>query len=127
MQTLSADQLVGSALGGEYTVEQLLGRGSLTAVYVGQQHLQSLRVLVTMFLIPERFSDAMRQRFKARFLREAEALVGLRHPSILPVYDCGEHAGSPYLVTAYTKDQSLARIVKDQPRFTMQQTLKLLR
>lgn len=127
MQTLSADQLVGSVLGGEYTVEQFLGRGALTAAYIGQQHALSRRVLITIFLVPERFSDVMRERFKTRFLREGEALVGLQHPHLLPMYDCGEYTGSPYLVTAYTKDQSLARIVKDQPRFTVQQTVELLR
>src|SRR5579859_7914163 len=126
MQTLSADQLIGSVLGGEYTIEQFLGRGVLTAAYVGQQQAQHRRVLVTVFQIPERYSEAMRTRFNARFLGEGKALIGLQHPDILPVYDCGEHNGSPYLVTAYSTDQSLARMLKVQPRFTVQQTLELL-
>ncbi len=127
MQTLSADQLAGSVLGGEYTIEQFLGRGALTAAYVGQQQAQNRRVLVTIFQVPERYSETMRQRFNARFLGEGRALIGLQHPRILPVYDCGEHNGSPYLVTAYSTDQSLARMLKEQPRFTVQQTLELLR
>lgn len=127
MQTLSPDQLIGSVQGGAYTVEQILGRGALTAAYIGHQHTLRRRVLITIFLVPERFSSVMRERFNARFLREGEALVGLKHPYILPIYDCGEHTDGPYLVTAYTKDQSLARRVKDQSRFTVQQTLELLR
>lgn len=126
MQTLSADQQVGSVLGGEYTIEQFLGRGALTAAYMGQQQSQNRRVLITIFLVPERFSAAMRERFNARFLREGKALIGLQHPHILPVYDCGEYDGSPYLVTAYSKDQSLARIIKEQPRFSVQETSELL-
>ena len=47
-----------------------------------------------------------------RFLREAEAVAGLRHPNIVQVYDMGDAGGRPYftmeLVEGGSLDQKLA-------------------
>src|SRR5262249_52998391 len=43
-----------------------------------------------------------------RFLREARAAAGIRHPNVCPIYDADEHEGVPFVVMAYVDGQSLA-------------------
>ena len=128
MQTLSIDQLVGQVLG-NYRVERLLGRGRLNAVYLAR-NLSSQRsddsCALTLYLVPERFSPEARNRFIARFRKEAAAITTLDHPHILPVYEYGEHSGCPYLVTPYMMNGSLADMLKQQGRFDQIGALSIL-
>ncbi|MDH6215491.1 SAV_2336 N-terminal domain-related protein [Streptomyces pseudovenezuelae] len=45
-----------------------------------------------------------------RFLREARALAGLRHPNVMPVLDYGVSGESPYLVTEFVEGVTLAEL-----------------
>ncbi|HEX9135277.1 MAG TPA: protein kinase [Ktedonobacteraceae bacterium] len=126
MQTVSVDQLEGKTLG-DYTVEQLLGRGKLSTVYLAQQRSQNRTAMITTFTIPESLSAPARERFTTRFTQVGSALVALNHPNILPIYDCGVYFGSPYLVTSFVKGGSLAQVRKQQPRFTPDQALEMLK
>jgi len=116
MQTSSLDQLVGQDVGA-YRVERLLGRGHVNAVYLAYHATQNSPVALLMFILPETFSVEARRRFLLRFRQEAAQLTVLQQPHILPVYAYGEYAGSPYLVTPYMTDGSLADMLKHRGRF----------
>src|SRR6266849_9480155 len=126
MQTVSVDQLVGRSLG-EYRIERLLGQGQLGAAYMAQQLSQGRTVIITMFNFPEGLSAQERERFITRLAQERTTLVRLTHPTILPIYDFDEHSGYLYLVTAFVKGASLGQVLKQQGRFTPQQTLEVLK
>ncbi len=126
MQTVSVDQLVGKTLG-DYQVKQLLGRGKLSAVYMAQQRSQKRTVMITTFTVPDSLPAPARERFTMRFSQVGSTLIKLKHPHILPIYDCGVQFGSPYLVTSFVKGGSLAQVLKRQPRFTPEQALEMLK
>jgi serine/threonine protein kinase len=126
MQTVSEDRLVGKKLGA-YHIEQLLGRGKMSAVYMAQQYSQNRTVMITTFNIPETLSMVARERFTARFSQVGSSLMTLNHPHILPIYDCGVQFGSPYLVTSFVKGGSLAQVLKQQPRLSPEQALDILK
>jgi serine/threonine-protein kinase len=44
----------------------------------------------------------------SRFLREARSAAQLRHPSIVPVHEVGEHAGTPYIVSDFVSGMTLS-------------------
>ncbi|MGH7224664.1 MAG: protein kinase domain-containing protein, partial [Gemmataceae bacterium] len=46
-----------------------------------------------------------------RFLREARSVAQLRHPSIVPVHEVGQHDGMPYLVNEFVKGITLADLI----------------
>jgi serine/threonine protein kinase/Rieske Fe-S protein len=122
--SISIDQLVGNALG-SYQIEQLLGHGSVNAVYLARSARQQ-SVMLTAFIIPQEYSPQARQRFRERFTRVASALTKLNHPHVLPVYDFGEQLGYPYIVTPLVTTGSLAKVLKQQPRLKPTQALQIL-
>ena len=127
MQTAyPVDRLAGTVVGG-YQVERLLNRGKLGTVYVARKSDQEQPVMITLFSLPATFSDAARAQFLMRFSQETRKLVQLRHPSILPLYSCGQYTEYPYLVSAFVKGRSLAQILKQEPLFSAQQVLRVLK
>jgi eukaryotic-like serine/threonine-protein kinase len=46
-----------------------------------------------------------------RFLREARSVAQLRHPSIVSVYEVGQHGGLPYLVSEFVQGVTLADLL----------------
>lgn len=125
MQTLLIDQLVGHTVGG-YRVERLLGQGRLNAVYLARHPAQNTSVALTTYLIPEQFSREAHNRFMVRFAKEANALTGLQHRNLLPVFAYGEQYGYPYLVTPYMMYGSLADQLKQRGRCTPTYVLEVL-
>src|SRR5579872_1609699 len=125
-QTRSAGQVVGTTLG-TYRVERLLGQGQFNAVYLARQETSGHVVMIIAFNFPATFSDKARADFMARFVQQGASLVALKHPHILPIYDFGEQAGHLYLVTDFSQETSLARLLKQQQRLTPAQTLHILR
>jgi serine/threonine-protein kinase len=88
-----------------YEVEAVLGHGGMGVVYKAH-HLRLNRPVALKMLLagPYALPEELR-----RFLREAEAVAGLRHPNIVQVYDSGELNGRPYFVMEFVEGGSLAK------------------
>jgi serine/threonine protein kinase len=88
------DDLAGQTLG-QYEIGDLIGRGSMSAVYRAHQHRLQRDVAIKV-MAP---ALAAQPSFRQRFEREAQAIANLYHPNILTVHDYGEtEDGRLYLV-----------------------------
>lgn len=105
-------------LSGRYELGELIGRGGMADVYEGLDLRLGRRVAVKM-LRPDMARDG---QFRARFEREARAVAGLNHPSIVAVYDTGEHNADPlsshsvavpYIVMEYVEGRTLREVVRE--------------
>lgn len=94
---------VGRVLGGRYRLTRPLGVGASAHVFAAED-VQLRRRVAVKVLHP---GLAGEEAFLRRFRREAQAVAGLRHASILRVYDWGEDGGSPYLVMELLEGGSL--------------------
>ncbi len=56
--------------------------------------------------------------FVARFRREAQAAANLNHPSIVAVYDWGEHEDTYFIVMEYVEGQTLAELIASEGHLT---------
>ena len=108
---------------GRYRVESILGRGSAGTVYLARD--PGLRRLVAVKTLT--LGGAGGAELRERFLREAQAAGGLRHPNIVTVYDVGEDAGTPYIAMEYVEGADLEQVLqRDDPR-PVEWTLDVLR
>ncbi|WP_165423232.1 protein kinase domain-containing protein [Ktedonosporobacter rubrisoli] len=121
-----ASWLVGQQLG-NYRVEQLLGQGSVNAVYLAHQQQQDRAVMLTAFLAPDTFSVQERRRFEERCWQQLGILAQLHHPHILPIYDFGLQAECPYMVTPLVSSGSLAKELKQQGKYAPEQIVGILK
>jgi serine/threonine-protein kinase len=105
---------------GGYDLLGELGRGGMGAVYRARVAGTSLVVALKQ----------LRAGGVRRFRDEIEAVAGLRHPNIVPVYHVGEHDGRPFYTMALVEGGSLDRHVarfRDDPRATAALVAKVAR
>src|SRR5262245_25384011 len=91
-----------------YEVLEEIGRGGMGEVYKVRHKLLQ-RVFALKVIRGRAAFDAGRRE---RFLREARALMGLRHPNVVQIYEVGEAAGCPYFSMEYVEGGNLAQKLK---------------
>src|SRR2546427_11778321 len=82
-------------LHGRYRIEERLGAGRLAAVYRAYDERLQRKVLVHMLRKELIGQEALRQRF----IQESHDSARRSHQSLLQVFDSGEGAGRPLMVT----------------------------
>jgi serine/threonine-protein kinase len=97
---------------GEWVVERSLGEGGMGAVYRVHSALSQRVVAALKVMKPTLEPDA-----RARFVREAEALSALRHPSIVHVMGFSEDLARqvPYIVMELAVGQTLKERLEKGP------------
>ena len=101
----------GEILAGKYRIERLLGEGGMGAVYVVTNTVLQKRV--AMKVMSERFAAV--PAAVERFLREAVAASRVSHPSIVQVFDAGEHEGAPWIAMEMLEGESLGERLERGP------------
>lgn len=94
-----------------YEVQAVLGRGGMGVVYRAR-HLRLNRPVALKMLLAGAYA---RPDERERFLREAEAVAGLRHADVVQVYDVGDQDGRPYFTMEFMDGGSLARRLAGSP------------
>jgi serine/threonine-protein kinase len=95
-----------------YEVQSVLGRGGMGVVYKAR-HLRLNRAVALKMLLAGTYAGPPEV---TRFLQEAEAAAGLRHPNIVQVYDLGDLAGVPYFTMELLEGGSLAQKLAGIPQ-----------
>ncbi|WP_445155715.1 Stk1 family PASTA domain-containing Ser/Thr kinase [Arthrobacter sp. Hor0625] len=104
-------------LSGRYELGELIGRGGMADVYRGVDTRLGRTVAIKL-LRPDLARDP---QFQSRFKREAQAVAALNHPSIVAVFDTGDHAVPgghddsvrvPYIVMEYVSGKTIRDLIK---------------
>jgi hypothetical protein len=110
------------AVGFQYRIERLLGRGGMGAVYLAHE-LALDRDVAIKVLPPE---QAGTPQLRDRFRREARTAARLSHPNIVPLYTFGEVDGLMYFVMGYVSGESLAARLHREGRIASETARTLL-
>jgi ABC-type transport system substrate-binding protein len=99
--------MIGIKLANRYEIVRSLGEGSMGVVYLARDPLLERDVAIKLvkenLLSPESLS---------RFRREALLVARFDHPSLVTVYDTGDHEGSLFFVMPYVEGESLRYFLK---------------
>jgi len=96
------------ALGRQYRVVRLLGRGGFAEVYEVRDEDLQRRLAVKVLRTDIPWSPATLARFK----QEARAIARLSHPNTLPIHFVGEAEGLVFYVMPYCEGRTLAEILR---------------
>jgi eukaryotic-like serine/threonine-protein kinase len=91
---------------GRYRVLEQAGEWRLAAAYVAND--ERLRRKVLLHLLRKELMG--QESFRQRFLAEASANARVSHPALLEVFDSGEAANRPYMVTEYVGGRPLREL-----------------
>ena len=120
----TSDPLVGQTLAGKYSIEKLIKRGGMGAVYLGKHVLMDKTVAIKV-LHP---SLALDDDVVARFSREAKAASRISHPHAVSVTDFGESEnGVVFLVMEYLDGQTLKEVIKADGPMALDRVVEIVR
>jgi len=115
-------QRVQRALGEGFTVGERLGRGGFALVYAATDEHLKRRVAVKILRAELLEVAGARERFR----REAEAVAGVRHPHVIPIYAVGDAEGLAYFIMPLVEGGSLAEQLARQPRIETAEARRIL-
>ena len=107
-------------LAGRYQVGDLIGRGGMADVHVGQDARLGRRVAIKL-LKPALANDPA---FRTRFRREAQDAAKMAHPTIVRIFDAGEETVRdekgheslvPFIVMEYVDGRLLKDVIAEGP------------
>jgi len=110
------------ALGAQYDIVRLLGRGGMGAVYLAREKALERAVAIKV-LPPETATDA---DTRERFRREARVAAKLTHPNIVPLHTFGDVEGMLYFVMGYVKGESLAERMRREGKLPEEDVRRIL-
>src|SRR5438034_2725663 len=109
--------------GGRYQLRCLLGEGGKKRVYLATDTRLDRDVAIALIK-----TEGLDEAGLARVRREARAMGKLGdHPHIVTVFDIGEEAGQPYIVSQHMPGGSVDDLLQaaDRHRLPIQQTLRI--
>jgi eukaryotic-like serine/threonine-protein kinase len=92
---------------GRYTVDGLIGRGAMGAVYRGHDPATGQPVALKTLALAREFNGEALTEARERFNRESQTAARLQHPGIVRVYESGEDQGLAFMAMEYIVGQSL--------------------
>jgi serine/threonine protein kinase len=115
--------------GGKYRIIRTLGQGGFGITYEAEQNLLRRKVAIKEFFMKdccERDEDTCRmtvgtgsqralvEKFRGKFIREAQMISGMDHPHIVRIWDVFEENGTAYYVMDYLSGGCLTDKVKKE-------------
>ena len=127
---------------GKYKIERVLGQGGFGITYLATQVGLNRRVAIKEFFMREycnRDTDTSHvtigsqgsrdvvEKFRSKFVKEAQNIACLKHPHIISIYDVFEENGTAYYVMEYLDRGALAELVKLRGRLSEADALRYTR
>ncbi|MFO0687008.1 MAG: serine/threonine-protein kinase [Sandaracinus sp.] len=123
MPILTAEERLGTVLGGRYALDRILGTGGTSVVYAAT-HTFTQRPVALKILKPEHARD---RELVSRFLREARIASTLVHPNIVAILDMGTEDGDTYLAMERLSGEPLSALLAREGMLEPDRALALLR
>jgi serine/threonine protein kinase/tetratricopeptide (TPR) repeat protein len=111
-----------ATLGESFTLEQELGGGGMSRVFVATDSSLGRKVVVKV--LPGDMAAEVRID---RFRREIQLAAHLQHPHIVPLLSAGDTNGLPYFIMPFVRGESLRERLKKIGEFPITEAVRILR
>lgn len=111
-----------SLLSNRYQLQQPLGSGGMSVVYLARDLMLDRLVAVKIL----RFNLSQDASFRERFRHEARAAANLSHPNIVTVHDFGLDGERLFIVMEYIHGKHLKSMIDTFGRFSIEETIFLM-
>ncbi len=112
---------------GKYTIQEILGKGSMGLVYKAQDPDIDRPVAIKVVYFDSAAAGGQEEEnLRLRFMQEAKAAGRLCHPNIIAIYDIGREDGSLYIVMQYIEGKNLQQFLSAGRTFTPIETLNII-
>src|SRR5829696_3631625 len=111
-----------ATLGGSYVLEQELGGGGMSRVFLAHESALGRKVVIKV-LPPEMAADVSIDRFR----REIQLAATLQHPHIVPLLTAGETNGLPFFTMPYVRGESLRSRLAKEGELPVSEAIRVLR
>ena len=111
------------ALGVQYEIGRLIGRGGMGVVYHARE--RALEREVAIKVLPPDAEEASPEG-RERFRREARTAAQLNHSNIVPLYTFGETEGLTFFVMGYVRGEALAERLRREGRLPSDEAIRIL-
>ena len=113
-----------------YTIQKTLGQGGFGITYLAYDKVNRRQVAIKEFFmkelcnrdgknhhmsVPSTGSRQLVDKFRAKFLKEANTIANLSHPNIIKIYDIFEENDTAYYAMEYISGGSLADMLEKEP------------
>ena len=112
----ATDTLIGQTIGGQYTLQRFLGRGSKARVFLATHRTLHRSVVLHLLSVPWADDPAA----VAKFEEQARALRSLEHPNIAAVIDFGREPGRVFVVGEFVEGNLLDAYVQSLGRLNLE-------
>ena len=128
-----------SLQGGKYRIESVLGQGGFGITYLATHTMLGSKVAIKEFFfkdccermdggttmsVPTKSNMEIVERFKSKFIKEAQTVFQLKHDNIVRIYDIFEENSTAYYVMEYIDNGSLSDVIKKEGRIDEARVLK---
>lgn len=113
-----------------YAIQKTLGQGGFGITYLAYDNVNRKQVAIKEFFmkelcnrngktrhmsVPSTGSKKLVDKFRAKFLKEANTIANLSHPNIIKIYDIFEENATAYYAMEYISGGSLADLLEKEP------------
>jgi serine/threonine protein kinase len=105
-----------------YQIQSEIARGGMAIIYLAYdpQHNRDVAIKV----LPQEYLHS--PQFRARFQREIDIMISIKHPGIVPIYGYGQFQGQLYLVMRYMAGGSLEELIEQQGTISIGETASMI-
>jgi len=111
---------------GKYDIVRELGRGAMGIVYEGVDPHIGRKVAIKTIRFDALTAPAEQQEAQQRFMREARSAGNLSHPSIVTIYEVGEHEGLSFIAMEFIEGESLESMIAARRRLPFEGVVELI-
>lgn len=103
-----------------YKIIEKIGEGGMGEVYLA--HDSKLNRHVALKFLSEVLGRS--EKFRHRFVKEAQSAAKLNHPNIVTVHEVGDFEKRPYIAMAYVKGETLEKL-KEERQLTIPEIINI--